>query len=177
MNKTIDFIYFNAGGGHRATALALQQAIEFERRPWKVRLVNLFEVLDPKASFNKVMRCAPEDLYNFRLRHGLTLGLSTELKLFQAMIKMGHNTMVRKLEQHWLDTKPDHVVSLVPNFNKALYESVTNALPTVPFVTVLTDMADYPPNFWIEPNQAQHLVCGTARAAVCAIACAPLVTA
>jgi UDP-N-acetylglucosamine:LPS N-acetylglucosamine transferase len=165
MNKTIDFIYFNAGGGHRATALALQQAIEFEKRPWNVRLVNLFEVLDPKANFNKVMRCAPEDLYNFRLRHGLTLGLSTELKLFQAMIKMGHNTMVRKLEQHWLDTKPDHVVSLVPNFNKALYESITNALPTVPFVTVLTDMADYPPNFWIEPNQAQHLVCGTARAA------------
>ena len=165
MNKTIDFIYFNAGGGHRATALALQQAIEFERRPWNVRLVNLFEVLDPKANFNKVMRCAPEDLYNFRLRHGLTLGLSTELKLFQAMIKMGHKAMVRKLEQHWLDTKPDHVVSLVPNFNKALYESVTNALPSVPFVTVLTDMADYPPHFWIEPNQAQHLGCGTARAA------------
>ena len=34
-----------------------------------------------------------------------------------------------------------------------------------PFVTVLTDMADYPPHFWIESNQAQHLVCGTAHAA------------
>jgi UDP-N-acetylglucosamine:LPS N-acetylglucosamine transferase len=54
---------------------------------------------------------------------------------------------------------------LVPNFNKALYESVTSALPTVPFVTVLTDMADYPPHIWIEPNQAQHLVCGTSHAA------------
>lgn len=165
MNKTIDFIYFNAGGGHRATALALQQAIEFERRPWEVRLVNLFEVLDPKASFNKVLGCAPEDLYNFRLRHGLTIGLAAELRVFQAMIRMGHHVMLRKLEQHWRTTKPDHVVSLVPNFNKALYESVTNSLPGVPFVTILTDMADYPPHFWIEPNQAQHLVCGTPRAA------------
>ena len=26
-------------------------------------------------------------------------------------------------------------------------------------------MADYPPHFWIESNQAQHLVCGTAHAA------------
>ena len=164
MDKIIDFVYFNAGGGHRAAALALQQAIEFERRPWRVRLVNLFEVLDPEASFNKVMRCAPEDLYNFRLRHGLTLGLSTELKVFQAMIKMGHSAMLRKLEPHWLATKPDHVVSLVPNFNKALYESVTSTLPNVPFVTVLTDMADYPPHFWIEPNQTQHIVCGTPHA-------------
>jgi 1,2-diacylglycerol 3-beta-galactosyltransferase len=38
-------------------------------------------------------------------------------------------------------------------------------MPGVPFVTILTDMADHPPHFWIEPGQQQHLVCGTARAA------------
>lgn len=26
----------------------------------------------------------------------------------------------------------------------------------------MTDLADCPPNFWIEPGQAQHLVCGSA---------------
>jgi UDP-N-acetylglucosamine:LPS N-acetylglucosamine transferase len=31
-------------------------------------------------------------------------------------------------------------------------------------VTILTDFADSPPHFWIEPNQAQHLICGTAKA-------------
>jgi UDP-N-acetylglucosamine:LPS N-acetylglucosamine transferase len=30
---------------------------------------------------------------------------------------------------------------------------------------VMTDMADHPPHFWIEPRQAQTLVCGTAQAA------------
>jgi 1,2-diacylglycerol 3-beta-galactosyltransferase len=36
-------------------------------------------------------------------------------------------------------------------------------------VTILTDLADYPPHFWIEP-QRQYLVCGTATAARQAIA-------
>jgi hypothetical protein len=34
----------------------------------------------------------------------------------------------------------------------------------VPYVTVLTDIADRPPHFWIEPGQDQHLVCGSPRA-------------
>lgn len=34
----------------------------------------------------------------------------------------------------------------------------------VPFVTVMTDLADYPPHFWVEPGCTQHLVCGTDHA-------------
>jgi UDP-N-acetylglucosamine:LPS N-acetylglucosamine transferase len=34
----------------------------------------------------------------------------------------------------------------------------------VPYVTVLTDLADHPPHFWIERHQAQHFICGTPRA-------------
>ena len=45
--KTLDFVYFNAGGGHRAAALALQAVIERQRRPWRVRLIDLARVLDP----------------------------------------------------------------------------------------------------------------------------------
>ena len=159
--KIITLIYFNAGGGHRAAALALEDVMRQQERPWKVRLVNLTEVLDPKDAFRKLTGFAPEDLYNKRLARGWTLGLAQELKLLQAMIRLSHATLVRKLQQHWLQTEPDLVVSLIPNFNRALYESVTTTLPGVPFVTVLTDMADHPPHFWIEPGQRQHLVCGT----------------
>jgi hypothetical protein len=73
--------------------------------------------------------------------------------------------MLRALQRHWARTEPDLVVSLVPNFNRVLYESVRSAVPRVPFTTVLTDMADLPPHFWIEPDQDQTLVCGTPRAA------------
>jgi UDP-N-acetylglucosamine:LPS N-acetylglucosamine transferase len=161
---TVDLIYFNAGGGHRAAAQALQAVIREQQRPWQVRLVNLFEVLDPQDRFRRLTGFAPEAFYNQRLAHGWTIGLAQELKLLQAMIRVAHPTLVRRLQQHWLATEPDLVVSLVPNFNRALYESLAGTLPGVPYVTVLTDLADHPPNFWIEPGQDQHLVCGTPRA-------------
>jgi UDP-N-acetylglucosamine:LPS N-acetylglucosamine transferase len=164
MTQTIDMVYFNAGGGHRAAALALQEIAREQQRPWKVRLVNLAQVLDPKETFRKFTGIAPEDLYNKRLARGWTLGLGQELKLLQGMIRLGHASMLRSLQQHWLATEPDMVVSLVPNFNRVLYESVASTLPGVPFVTVLTDLADHPPHFWIEPGQDQHIVCGTTHA-------------
>jgi 1,2-diacylglycerol 3-beta-galactosyltransferase len=74
-----------------------------------------------------------------------------------------HGPTVRLLQKFWTETEPDMVVSLVPHFNRALGESYASAFPGHPFVTVLTDLADYPEHFWIE-RQAQYLVCGTERA-------------
>ncbi|MDO8692711.1 MAG: glycosyltransferase [Sheuella sp.] len=171
MRKKIDLIYFNAGGGHRSAATALQEAIRRENRPWDVRLVNLFEVLDPKGSFRKRTGLAPEDLYNMRLKRGWTIGLATELKVLQVMIRIGHSAMLRRLERYWDTNQSDLVVSLVPNFNKVIYQSVKNKIPDVPYVTVLTDIADYPPHFWMEPGLDQHIVCGSSRAVEQAISC------
>ena len=162
--KVIDLVNFNAGGGHRAAALALQAAIAEQRRPWQVRLVNLTAVLDPGDSFRRVMGFDPEQFYNKRLQRGWTLGLAQELKLLQGVIRLAHAPMLRTLQQHWAASEPDLVVSLVPNFNRVLCEAVASALPGTPFVTVMTDMADHPPHFWIEPGQDQTIVCGTAFA-------------
>ena len=163
--KTIDLIYFNAGGGHRASALALEAVLRRQAPSWQVRLVNLFEVLDPQDKFRAITGSGPEDWYNKRLARGWTLGMTQELKLLQAAIRLGHPLLVGQLQQHWLRTEPDLVVSLVPNFNRALYQSVASTLPGVPYVTLLTDLADLPPNFWIEADQPQHFICGTPRAA------------
>jgi len=167
--RTVDLIWFNAGGGHRAAALALEQAIRGQRRPWRVRLVNLTQVLDPAGLFRRLTGLEPEDLYNKRLASGFTLGLAQELKLLQGAIRWAHASLVQRLELHWRQTRPDLVVSLIPNFNRALHDGLALACPGVPFVTVLTDMADHPPHFWIEPDLAQHVVCGTAYAAAQAL--------
>ncbi len=168
-------IWFNAGGGHRAAAQALEQAIRDQRRPWHVRKVNVMQVLDPTGRFRRVTGMEPEDLYNKRLATGFTLGLAQELKLFQGLIRWGHAHLVRRLVRHWAATRPDLVVSLIPNFNRVLHDSLAQACPGVPFVTVLTDMADHPPHFWMEPDLAQHLVCGTDHAVAQALAagCTP----
>ncbi len=171
----VELVYFNAGGGHRAAAQALAAAAAAEGRPWQLRLTHLFEVLDPQRRFERFTGMAPEAYYNARLARGWTLGLAQELKLLQASVRWLHPTLVQRLQRHWDGAAPDIVVSLVPNFNRALGESLAAARPGVPFVTVLTDLADHPPSFWIEPTVAQHVVCGTERAVAQARAmgCAP----
>jgi hypothetical protein len=160
----VDLVWFNAGGGHRAAAEALSLAIEAQGLPWRVRKVNFTEVIDPAGRFRRVMGFDPEDVYNKRLASGFTLGLSQELKLLQRAIRWSHPLLVERLVAHWRETRPDMVVSLIPNFNRALHDSLALVRPQTPFVTVLTDMADHPPAFWMEPGTGQHVVCGTAHA-------------
>lgn len=168
--KTVDLVWFNAGGGHRAAAQALEQVIVMQGLPWRVRKVNLTEVLDPTALFKRSFGFEPEDLYNKRLASGFTLGLAQELKLLQAGIRLAHGALVQRLQRHWAATRPDMVVSLIPNFNRALHDSLKAFDPRAPFATVMTDMADHPPAFWIEPRLDQHVVCGTAQAVQQALA-------
>ena len=162
--RTIDVVYFNAGGGHRAAAQALADACARERRPWTLRLVNLFELIDPQRHFERLVGMAPEDYYNKRLSSGITVGLAQELKLLQAAIRWAHPLLVERLLAHWRRARPDLVVSVIPNFNRALIESLDLACPGAPLVTVLTDIADYPPRFWIERDARQHLVVGSDQA-------------
>jgi UDP-N-acetylglucosamine:LPS N-acetylglucosamine transferase len=161
--KKIDFVYFDAGGGHRSAATALQSVIEQQGRPWEVRLVNLQELLDPLDIFRKITGIRLQDIYNLMLAKGLTLGAAQGLRLVHGVIRLYHVPTVRLLSQYWRESKPDLVVSVVPNFNRAICESLRTTLPAVPFVTILTDMADHPPHFWLE-RQEQFVICGSDKA-------------
>ena len=104
--KSIDLVYFNAGGGHRSAAVALDTMIRELALPWQVRLVNLFEVLDPRDVFGKTTGMKPEQYYNARLARGWTLGLGRELKILQALIRLSHKSLTAQLQRHWQKTKP-----------------------------------------------------------------------
>ena len=163
----VDFIYFDAGGGHRAAATALKAVIDEQERPqgneWDVRMVNLQEILGPLDVFRKVTGLELQEIYNQMLARGWTLGSAQGLKFMHAVIRMYHGPSVRLLEKYWKKSRPDLVVSLVPNFNRAMFESLKKALPAVPYVTILTDIADYPPHFWME-KQEQFVICGSDKA-------------
>jgi len=159
--KKLDFIFFDAGGGHRAAADALRQAME--RRPFEIRLVNLQELLDGMDVFRKVTGLRLQDVYNTLLKKGWTLGSPQLMTGMQFVIRLFHGKTVRVLEEFWKKSRPDMVVSLVPNLDRALCESLERALPGTPLVTILTDIADYPPHFWIE-RQDQHFICGSDKA-------------
>ncbi len=161
--KKLDFVFFDAGGGHRSAATALRMVIEQQRRPWEVRLVNLQEVLDPLDVFRKLSGIRLQDVYNLILKKGWTLGSAQLLRPMQWIIRLYHRQQVSLLEEFWRTSQPDLVVSFVPHFNRALCESLGKVFPGAPFVTLITDLADYPPHFWIE-RQEQFLICGSGRA-------------
>jgi 1,2-diacylglycerol 3-beta-galactosyltransferase len=161
--KKLDFIYFDAGGGHRSAAMALQQVIAQQGRPWEIRMVNLQEQLDVLDIFRRITGIRLQDYYNLLLKKGWTLGSAELLKGLHIVIRLFQPKLVRLLRDFWLAGQPDMVVSLIPNFNRALKLSLEAALPGTPLVTILTDIADYPPHFWIE-RQRQYLICGSDRA-------------
>jgi len=103
------------------------------------------------------------------LKKGWTLGSAQLMVGMHAVIRLFHRRQVRMLEDFWKTSRPDLVVSLVPNFDRALGESLARSLPRVPLVTILTDLADYPPHFWME-RQPQHFICGTEKAVAQAVA-------
>jgi 1,2-diacylglycerol 3-beta-galactosyltransferase len=128
-------------------------------------MTNLFDILDADRLFKKVTKQDHEALYNKVLASGFTVGMGPQLKVLQTGIKTQRTSFVKKLRAHWSETQPDLVVSVIPNFNRAIGES----LP-MPFATVITDLCDLPPNFWIEPKLPnQHVIAGTEMAAAQAI--------
>jgi hypothetical protein len=163
VKRKLDLVYFNAGGGHRSAAMALQSVIAGLNLNWEVRLVNLQEILDRLDIFRKLTGIRLEDIYNLLLAKGWTLGSRYLLSLMHGVIRIYHPAQVKLLADFWTQQRPDMVVSVVPNFDRALFQSLAKSLPGVPFVTILTDLADYPPHFWIE-RQEQYFICGTDRA-------------
>jgi 1,2-diacylglycerol 3-beta-galactosyltransferase len=53
----------------------------------------------------------------------------------------------------------------MPNFNGVIRDALRAAHPAVPFSVLLTDFADFPPRFWIEPG-LDRVIVGTDHAAV-----------
>ncbi len=156
----IQFGFFDAGGGHRAAATALKTELATQQPSWDVQLVNLQELLDPLDILKKYFGIRIQDFYNSMLRNGWTLGSPQLLKALQLVVRMNHRATLRLFEEQWRKNDPDMVVSFVPHFNLALNQSFANVFPGRPFVTILTDLADYPPHFWME-LRPQYFICGS----------------
>ena len=166
--RKIALIYIDSGGGHRAAATALREVIEQQQRPWDVTMLSIQDLLDSIDFIRKSTGIPFQDIYNIMLRRGWTLGSAPLISLMHFVIRLSHSSQVKVLQRHWLQDQPDLVVSLIPHYNRALKAALDHAWPGTPFVTLLTDIADYPPHFWIE-RQDQYVICGSERAATQAL--------
>jgi len=163
--KKILIVYHDAGGGHRNAAVALQTVIAGQPRDWQVELVQFQDVADQLDALRKLTGIQIQQQYNILLQNGWTLGSTYLLRVLQATIRLYHKPLVNYLEQVWRQKPADLLVSVIPHFNRQICESWTRVNPGRPFVTIITDLADFPPRFWIEPIEEQYIVAGTEKAA------------
>ncbi|MFI5072661.1 MAG: glycosyltransferase [Terriglobales bacterium] len=158
--RKLTIVFFEAGGGHRSAADALKATLETQQHPWQVSLLNIQELLDSLDVVRTTTGVRLQDVYNLILRKGWTRLTPQLLVLLQGVIRLYHSRTVRALQKYWDENPTDLVLSVIPHFNRALAESLDLQIP---FVTLLTDLADYPSHFWIE-EESQYIICGTDRA-------------
>jgi UDP-N-acetylglucosamine:LPS N-acetylglucosamine transferase len=142
----------DAGGGHRAAARALEAAAALSPRGWSFRVANLQDVLAP-ADFTRRLTGRPmEHTYNAMVRKKWTRFLVPMLRTLQWGIGRMRHPLSRLVAEHLAAVRPVLIVSLIPNFNRVLADARRRACPDVPFLVVLTDLADFPPHFWMEKD-------------------------
>src|ERR1019366_8536126 len=121
--KTLELVFFDAGGGHRSAANALCEVVRRSDRPWDMQMMNLQELMDEMDVFRKLTGIRLQDIYNLILRRGWTLGSTQLLPLMHGVIRVYHSTQVKLLTNYWEHRKPDMIVSVIPNFNRAMFDA------------------------------------------------------
>lgn len=145
------FLITDAGGGHRASALALQAALKAQSAPMEARIVNMYlepwKKAEPLGALTGVYG---EDLYNFVLKHSW-LALAGPMR--QGARLAAHLPNPRAIQDgvaFLKSEKPDVVVSLMPFVNDLHAEICRQA--GVPFCLVMTDLVDTRPFMWYTPQ-------------------------
>src|SRR5882762_4275722 len=163
--KKVHVVFHDGGGGHRNAAVALQTVISQQQRDWQIELIQFQDLTDRLDILRKLTGIRIQQQYNTMLQNGWTLGSTQLLRILQATIRVFHRPLVNLLEKFWREKPADLLISVIPHFNRQICESWTKVYPGRPFVTIVTDLADFPPRFWIEPIQEQYVIAGTEKAA------------
>ncbi|HUL35484.1 MAG TPA: glycosyltransferase [Candidatus Eisenbacteria bacterium] len=162
--KKIQVLFHDAGGGHRNAAVALQTVISQQNRGWEVELVQFQELTDRLDVLRKITGIRIQEQYNTLLRNGWTLGATQLLRVLQATIRVLHGPLVKLLADYFRKNDADLLVSVIPHFNREIAEAWKQVHGDRPFATLITDIADFPPHFWIEAVGNQYVICGSEKA-------------
>jgi hypothetical protein len=168
--RKLTIVFHHAGGGHRNAAEAVRSTLSAQSDPWDVTLLDTQVLLDPLDVLRRFTGIQIQETYNQILRRGWTRFTPQLLRVLQATIRLYHRPIVKAFSAYWAEHPADLVLSVIPHFNRELAESlrvggglVQREMPKPPFVTLITDLADYPPHFWIE-RESEYIIAGTERA-------------
>lgn len=166
----VNVVTGQGGGGHYAAYKALEAAATKLNLPWEFQVTDMDDIITQLSAQNEIQNAyemfgfSGHDLYNLMLKSGWTWMWPLKMRLNKFLVKLNYETGCEFFEQHWRKQQPDMVVSFMPLYNKGLAESLQKAKPGTPYITVMTDLADYPPAFWMEPDADCYTVCATDKA-------------
>ncbi|MEO1670746.1 MAG: glycosyltransferase [Cyanobacteria bacterium J06631_2] len=166
----INVITGQGGAGHYATYRAIKAIAEQKQLPWQFQVTDMDEIIPKLSQQNQLKNTydlfgfSAHDLYNSMVKRGWTWLWLLMMRLNKLLVRLNYKMGVSLFEQRWREQQPDLIVSVMPLFNKVIWESIQNAKPGTLVVTILTDFADCPPAFWCEPETDNYLVCGTEKA-------------
>ncbi len=162
--RHIVVIYTDAGGGHRATAEALQDILGKDRR-FRVTLVNAYTRVLPKQDlFARWTSRNVEQTYNdLVLRDGRTGLFCLGFYLLAVLnVRIMWHQGRRAFKAVWQDLRPDLVVSVLPLINQLMIESLRDADgDPVPLAVLITDWQEMSRAVWFPRNGNYHAICGT----------------
>ncbi|MEJ2748657.1 MAG: glycosyltransferase [Anaerolineae bacterium] len=151
MRKRILFLMSDTGGGHRASAQAISDAIEF-LYPGEFDILIEDIWIDHTGWPVNRMPAAYPWLSSSGTRWWLLLWQATRRQsLWNGMLKITDLLTRRRILRFLTEVQPDIVVSVHPAMNHLGVEWVEKILPGVPFYTVVTDMVTVHPS-WVCPD-------------------------
>ncbi|WP_193195506.1 glycosyltransferase [Nostoc sp. MG11] len=172
-NKKIQINVVTAwyGGAHYATYHAIRAIVEQQKLPWELRVTDVDELVESLTKQQKIVDIykllsgvTGGELYNRMLKSGWTWLHPLILWLDKLLFKLNYDAGVEFFAEYWRQQQPDLVISLLPLYNKGLWDSLQKGKPDTPLVTVCVDLADSPPGFYIEPETGNYIVCATEKA-------------
>lgn len=151
MKKRVLFLLSDTGGGHRAAAQAIAEAMDYlypnrcefviediwrKNTPWPINQIpNLYPWLTGSGQFF----------------WKLLWSSSTHLPIHETLIPLLTLLLERKVVRYFKTTKPDIVVSVHPFMNHLGLRLLGKVNPDIPFVTIVTDMVTVHP-LWVCPH-------------------------
>lgn len=164
-SQKIVILYSAAGGGHRATALALKTILEREMTA-DVALINPYKDLFPNVDlFLRFTGMHGEDVYNeFVLRKGWN---NLFCLMFYGMtwltITLGQQEASRRTITCLQQQQPDLIISVLPMLNGKLRRCVTaySDRHPLPFMVLITDLQESMKYSWFPKQNDYYAVCGT----------------
>ncbi len=173
MKKRILFLISDTGGGHRASAQAIAEAIRFlHPAHYELIIEDLWKNHTPRPF------CTLPNTYRWITGPGLPLWKLLWATLAQPTLQ--HRILddigflVRAtIMAYYRAIRPDLIVSIHPLLNQIGLDALHAAHLDIPFVTVITDLATFHPT-WIDPRVSRCIVpTEAARSRAIALGMAP----